>query len=261
MSLKHTHIIIVSVSLIMVFLSSCAKLKRLVIADDAETVLKSELRINYESKIIPQYIFIENASIKIEGEVTNRAKVNFYLEKDQMIFISVKLLGFEMLRFQLTKDSVKYINRINREYYFGSLNNDQEDLTGLLNFVELENLVTTGFILKEDGGFDNFLSNSTIGADGILFSEELGPGQNVLCNYSLAGLKIFDLAYLDYVKQIETKIIFDRGEFNLNSIHGFYKNREYTVKFYLDINEIKNERFSKTDFRIGRNYNEIESLL
>ena len=219
------------------------------------------MRINYESKVIPQYILIENANIIIEGEETNRAKINFYLEKDKQIFFSVKLLGFEMLRFQLTKDSLKYINRISREYYFGNIKNDQNELTRLLNFASVENLIATGLILNASTGLDNFLNKSNIDEDRILFKDELGPGQNVLCSYYLDGLQIFDLSYLDYVKQIETKLFFERVEFSLNSIHGFYRSGKAVINFDLDISEIKNEEFLKTDFRIGKNYHEIDSLL
>jgi len=258
--MKTKNIGIIFLLLLLVFFNSCSKFKRLAI-NDAETVLKNEMRIKYDSKAKPQYILIENASIKIEGKETNRARINFYLERGQKLFVSIKVLGFEMIRFQLSEDSVKYINRISREYYFSQVENVKKEVGELLNFANLENLVLTGFVSNGVLSFDNFFSNSVISGDSLRFSDELGPGQSVLCNYSLGTLQLFDLAYLDYVKQINSKMVFDRNDYGLKSIEGIFVMKGERTKFSLDIDEIKYEKFSKTDFRIGRNYNEIESLL
>lgn len=251
---------VVLLLLTLVFFNSCSKFKRLA-TNDAENILKNDLRIKYNSREKPQYLLIENANIKIEGKETNRAKINFYLERDLLFFVSIKVLGFEMMRFQLSEDSVKYINRINREYYFSQVENVKKELGELLNFDNLENLVLTGFFSKGGLNFDNFFNNSTIRGDSLRFSDDLGPGQSVLCNYSLGTLQLFDLAYLDYVKQINSKVVFDRNDFGLKSIDGIFVINGERTKFNLDINEIKYEKYSKTDFRLGRNYNEIKSLL
>lgn len=260
MLLKKRHIGIIFWLLLLVFFNSCSKFKRLA-TNNAETILKNELRIKYNSKEKPEYILIENAGIKIEGKETNRAKINFYLERGHKFFVSVKVLGFEMVRFELNKDSIKYINRIKREYYFAPVENVKKEVGELLNYVNLENLVITGFFSNGGLNFDNFFINSTINGDSLRFSDVLGAGQSVLCNYSLGTLQLFDLAYLDYVKQIETKMVFDRNDFGLKSIDGTFVIKGERTKFSLDINEIKYEQYSKTDFRLGRNYNEIESLL
>lgn len=260
MSLKINKIWFALSLLVLVFFNSCSKMKRLAI-NDAETVLKNEIRIKYEAKARPQYIFVENANIKIEGKETNRAKINFYLERDRKLFLSIKVLGFEMIRFQLSEDSVKYINRLNREYYFSEVENVKKEVGELLNYTNLENLVLTGFVSTGGLSFDNFFNNSIISGDSLRFSDDLGPGQSVLCNYSLGTLQLFDLEYLDYVKQINSKMVFDRSDFGLKSIEGFFVMKGDRTKFSIDIDEIKFEKFSKTDFRLGRNYDEMESLL
>ncbi|MCF8379887.1 MAG: DUF4292 domain-containing protein [Bacteroidales bacterium] len=259
MFLRSSKINILGLVVILFFFNSCSKFKR-VSADSKEAILKKELHNIYISKKKPQYILIENANIKIEGKETNRAKMNFYFEEGKKFFISLKLLGFEMMRFELSSDSVKYLNRLNREYYFESLQNIQKDLGSLLNYDILENIVTTGLISTKEYSFDNFFNNSKIRGDSLYYMGELGPGQSVLCQYSLGRLQLFDLAYFDYVKQIETKMIFERNDFGLNSIQGTFVSNGDVVKFNMDISEIQNKSYSKTEFRIGRNYHEIKSL-
>ena len=261
MSLKISKIAIFCLLVITTLFSSCANLKKIRFANNAELVLKNEIKKKVADKKTPDYIFIENASIKIVGEDTNKARVNFYLEKDKQLFISIKFIGFEMARFQLTNDSVKYINRINREYYFGNLENDHGELTELINFKNIQNLLSRGFVMEGVNDFDNFFNNSELRGDSLFYKDDLSAGQNINCDYGLRSMQLSRLSYFDYVKQIEANVNLDRKNSELKKVSGFFIDGGKRTDFDLDIGIVKNQKYNKTKFKIGRNYNELKSLL
>ncbi len=254
-------VIKLAILLTLVLFNSCAKLKKILIVDNAEIKLKKEVLKKIEEKKIPDYILIENASVKIEGEETNRARLNFFLEKDKQIFISVKFIGFEMARFQLTQDSIKFINRLKREYYFGNLKNDRSELTELLDLNFTQNLISRGFIMEGANDFDNFFNNSEIRGDSLLYRDNLGTSHNICCMYNLESMQLFRLFYIDYVKQLEANVYLQRKSKDLKKITGYYMDGNNRTNFELDIGNIKKESYSKTNFNIGRNYRELKSLL
>lgn len=261
MPLRISKITILCLLAISTLFSSCAKLKKIRFANSAEFVLKNEIKKKVEDKKTPEYIFIENASVKIIGEDSNKAKVNFYLERDTQLFISIKFIGFEMARFQLTSDSVKYINRLNREYYFGNLKNDHGELTELLNFNNIQNLLSRGFVMEGVNDFDNFFNNSELRGDSLFYKEELSEGQNINCAYGLKSMQLSRLSYFDYVKQIKANVNLDRKNSELKKVSGFFIEGGKRTDFDLDIGIVKNKKYNRTKFKIGRNYNELKSLL
>ena len=261
MSLKNRRISQLAIILILVLFSSCAKLKRIIIIDKAEIRLKNEILTKIEDKKIPEYILIENATIKIVGEETNRARINFYLERDKQIFVSVKFIGFEIARFQLTQDSVKYINRLKREYYFGDLENDHSELTEILNLNFTQNLISRGFIMEEANDFDNFFTNSTIRGDSLLYMDNLSSAHNISYTYNLESMQLFRLFYIDYVKQLEANVDLKRNSKDLKKISGYFMDGNNRTNFELELGVIKRETYKKTKFNIGRNYSELKSLL
>ncbi len=261
MSLKISKVTILCLLAMSTLFSSCAKLKKLRFANNSELVLKNEIKKKVEDKKTPEYIFIENASIKIIGEDSHKARVNFYLERDKQLFVSIKVIGFEMARFQLTSDSVKYINRLNREYYFGNLKNDQRELTELINFNNIQNLLSRGFVMEGVSDFDNFFNSSELHGDSLFYKDELSAGQNINCAYGLQSMQLSRLSYFDYVKQIEANVNLDRKNSEVKKVSGFLIEGGQRTDFDLEIGIVKNKKYNKTKFKIGRNYNELKSLL
>jgi len=65
--------------------------------------------------------FQAKADVKVkQKDQQNSFKANIRIKKDSLIWISITpLLGIEMARVLITEDSVKVINRLNREYFIG----------------------------------------------------------------------------------------------------------------------------------------------
>lgn len=66
-------------------------------------------------------VLTAKATIKYTAEKENSFKTHFRIKKDSAIWMSITpLLGIEMARILITKDTLKFINRLDKEYFIGS---------------------------------------------------------------------------------------------------------------------------------------------
>lgn len=66
-------------------------------------------------------VLTAKAAIKYTSEKENSFKTHFRIKKDSAIWMSITpLLGIEMARILITKDTLKFINRLDKEYFIGS---------------------------------------------------------------------------------------------------------------------------------------------
>lgn len=82
-----------------------------------------------------------SGKIEIDGEDTP-VSANLRIKKDSVIWLSVSaLLGIEVARIQITPDSLKLMNRINKTYWVGDFE-DLENSYGIpLNYKQLEQVL------------------------------------------------------------------------------------------------------------------------
>lgn len=82
-----------------------------------------ELKFLLDSLETNQFTFntlSSKAEIELINEKKSSFKVHTRIKKDSLIWISITpLLGIEMARVQLTKDSVMFMNRVKSEYFIG----------------------------------------------------------------------------------------------------------------------------------------------
>jgi len=87
--------------------------------------------------------------VSITTKDTKSFKAKISIQSGKYIFVSINLLGFELGRAEITPDSLKIINRIERKYYFGSIETMKSLINSDLTYYQLESLVLRGFIIDE----------------------------------------------------------------------------------------------------------------
>lgn len=79
----------------------------------------------------------------IVDEKSTEFTISLRMKKDSVIWISISpALGIEVMRFSATKDSIKFINRINNTYYVGSYDTLSKMLNTEIDLEVLQSLLT-----------------------------------------------------------------------------------------------------------------------
>lgn len=82
-----------------------------------------------------------------DGKKSLNFKTTFRIQKDETIWVSASLLGFEAARALITPDSVKVINRIEREYYVEPIERISEIANLPINFETFQNLLVGDILM------------------------------------------------------------------------------------------------------------------
>jgi len=108
--------------IIVISLSGCNITKEIT-RDKTETVITPKEIDHQVSQniVLSRGIVINGARIKIySNEQTNRIRANFKIKPDSAMLISLaNSLGIEFVRALITPDSIRFVNRINRNYIAG----------------------------------------------------------------------------------------------------------------------------------------------
>lgn len=200
-----------------------------------------------------------NVSIRTEeGSKSVRAKV--YIHVGEFIYASISFLGIEIARAELSPDSIKFINRFDKTYYFGSI----KDLPGLYNisldYSQLEALLIKGIVT--DKSLNKKRLNSHISETDSFYFYSFVPDMNsyVKTYFNKLDFKenkieivnrpaeFFLLASINEYQEI----INYPANMNISLING--KTR---AEIDLNIGRISKERNNRKSFEINSRYSEI----
>jgi hypothetical protein len=100
-----------------------------------------------------------------DGKSKKSFKTNVRVRKDSMIWLSISpLLGIEMARVIITPDSIKFIDKINNQYFKGDLNYLSEQKNINLDFSVLQEMIVADALMfdptekfKSIKGEDNYM--------------------------------------------------------------------------------------------------------
>ena len=245
---------------LLISLGSCSLFKKLPDEAEESVNLRNAVKLHLNETKKNNHFLIENASFTVEADKKFSAKITLYAEKQELIFGSIRFLGFELVRFKLTRDSLFYINRLNKEYLFADIKTIQQSTGFSLDYKQLENIIFTGFLDIPNTRNHEFFRQAKIKNDSIQFPYQLYPNHKVESTYSFPDLKLVKLYYSDIPGMVRTDIDIRRTGKNISSIEGIIQKELFLAKFDLEINEITNKKYSKTKFNIGRNYKEISNI-
>lgn len=88
----------------------------------------------------------------ITGEESKNVRAKVSIKKGDFVYLQISLYGFEIARIMITPDSVKYINRIDKTYWFRP-NREMSQVIGFSpEYIWLESVMLKGFYLEDNMG-------------------------------------------------------------------------------------------------------------
>ncbi len=223
--------------------------------------------IDYEKNIteairntnFPEHLLIENADFQLKGEDNGNAKITVYIERDQRFFFSVKYLGFEIARGEISADSIKFINRFQREYYFGRINDLKNYLPLEVDFYTLQHFLYSGFYYRNEKRKD-YLQRFEKVNNQISFSEIINAGQKIQLFYDPVYTKLDKIYLSDYVHNMTAEIRITRKDLKPDVIFINYMKGKNGHEMEINVKDIKEKEYNKTDFKVSKNYKQLERL-
>lgn len=153
----------ISILLVLTF-SSCAKKT---VSEKTER-LQGKSTKYLQSKIEENHYDYESITAKFTAHtLINDEKINFKgslkIKRDSIIWISLtKLGGVEMIRLIITHDSIKFINKWDKEYFIGAINKLDKLQDIELGYTEIEDMLTGGLInYSAENKFSSSHDNTT----------------------------------------------------------------------------------------------------
>jgi hypothetical protein len=182
-----------------------------------------------------------------------------YLKKDKLIFINGRYMGFEVFRLMVDNDSVKFINRFQRSYYFDNTKSFLDKYGIATDLIELQSFIYSGFLFKDNLNTSYIRSNFKRNENVISYDYYIDTGRKLNLNYNLEGT-LTKLLFSDHTKSTFVKMQMERNGGELESIKGDFINEGNTIDWILTINQLDYTNYDNLDFRIGKNYYEIQNL-
>ncbi len=154
---KYKLILLISIILLTI---SCGTKKKII--DESAKITKEEKEQKRMEKFVENItnneIVFKTMQINTSGRVnfnsqSYRLKANIMVQSNEKIYISVVyLLGFEVAKILITKDSVKFLNKINSTYFSESFEQINKKFKTDFDYSIIENLITNKFTVypKED---------------------------------------------------------------------------------------------------------------
>ncbi len=240
--------------------TSCKTLKINDIEDRGELAYPEVVLLKYRNAERPEHLLIPNASLKVVDENSTTIRLTIYNKKDEFVFVSGRLLGFEIFRFKLTNDSVKFINRAQRNYYFGAKKDINNGMLRTLRLNDIQNLMYSGFLMDDNSNRSYVERNFTPKVNEITYTEFLEQGVKIEMEYDLAAF-LNTILFSNHPDAMYLDMNLHREDGELNEITGSYYRNNYEIKFEFDANHIEQKSYSNVQFNLGQNYNEIRNIL
>lgn len=230
-------------------LFSCSATKKIpqappVIKDNATTAPESETPETVISKLnhIDFNTFSGKADVDFDDGKGNVRSVSakLVMKKDEAIWISAGLLGFEGMRVLITKDSVKIINKLDKEYTATSLAYLQDKIGLPVDFKTLQDLLIGNavFVNKENASMEKSEYS-------ILLTTQVAKFKNLL-TLSMPGYLPTVSKLSDTDENEKRSAELNYNDYNAISGRNFSTSRKINVSYK---NNIKiNLNFRSADF-------------
>lgn len=246
-------------------LQSCSVNKG--ISDSKEIELSNNELINKINsfKETDGLILLKGSKITIDdNSVLTNLKANILIKRDSAILISIStLLGIEVSRALILKDSIKVIDRINKTYYIKKYDELEARFSISLDFLQLQSVLT--------GDFKNIIQNSSSSLDKsytsekgkfkISISEPNLSNETVETSFQIDALNLLvNTVTILFIKENQQYLVYygDYIETNNYFYPGFIeiemKNKKAPVKIAIQNKSIKIEPNKKLMLDIPESY-------
>jgi hypothetical protein len=237
----------------------CKALKVREIAPKNELKYTSAVKQKFEDSNRPENILLKNALLKIEDENKTSLRLTFFMKRETSIYVNGRYLGFEIFRLKLTRDSVYFINRINKNYFFGPKEEIRNAFVRDLNLYDIQEIIYTGLISTEELNNSYIENHFTPDVNSIHYTRFIDDGIKLEMEYDPL-IYLEEIVYSNHQEKVYLNIDLDRERDILEGISGSLFRESGEIKWSLDLNDISYEKYNRTSFNIGNNYNEVKSI-
>lgn len=245
---------------ILFLLQGCDIFRRIQKEDNTEFNMSDAIKTRIKKTSNDKYILIENAKILLETEKKINAKLTFYAERDELMFVSLKYMGFEVIRFMLNRDSVKYINRFSREYLYRKIDEIDNKDFDLFNFEMINNILFTGFDDVENVYTKYYRKRFSMMNDTVQYKNRIDEKRTFIANYTFPELTPESYIFRDLDIPGKIFVNLDRDNKQIKRLESKVLWDELNAYVKIEIGFIEKKEYNKTIFKIGRNYNEIQTI-
>ena len=250
------------VCLSVVFLLIGCRATKMPVKKSVAYVDSNELSKRVYSKAI-EYdgVIIRGVKVTVNNDQgSNKLKLNIKIKKDSAIFVSIaNILGVEITRALLTKDTIKLIDRINKNYLEGSYQ----------HISKMYNLPFDIFVLEKVIINPNYLFNDIeLKNKNILYEENYYRTFTIFENQEISYLigaadftiyensykfiksnKKVNIKYLDYVNTGE--------RYYPKKVEIFYTDYKKETNLIIDYNNVEFVKIDNFKLEVPRNYSKI----
>jgi len=143
---------IIIIICILGFFTSCKNTKRVSGSNGTPKELsKSSAIEGFQDHVVDFQTFEGKAKMKFEDDEKNLSfKATIRIQKDEKIWVSAGMLGFEGVRALITPDSVKVINRLEKTYYAEPIEYISEITSLPVDFMGLQNAIIGNWLFFDE---------------------------------------------------------------------------------------------------------------
>lgn len=145
---------------------SCRTVKQAVVKKDVPVIAEGKLLKNMEENCLDyNTMFAKRVDVTLKnGKKSNDFKASMKIQRDSFIQVSVNApLGIEVARILLTRDSVKFVDMHNKEYFIADYDYFYERFETELSFDHIQRLLTNTFMNIDFGGLPDKVKRYKLG--------------------------------------------------------------------------------------------------
>ena len=133
-------------------ISACGVKKRIPKTNSLNLKNTKEVIEKVNSKrVYPDWLSLKGKVSFLEKDQRLSFSINIEHKKDSIIWASISAaLGIEIIRLQLTPDSIYLINRTNRTYLIQPTSSIRENIISDFNFYDVQNIISYNLKIKKD---------------------------------------------------------------------------------------------------------------
>lgn len=248
------------VILVFIIASSCNPARRTISGNKSHLDVRRSLAVRLDKNRFPGNLLIENADFKYESDKSLSGKITLYIKKDELIFLSVKWMGFEAARLLITPDSLKYIDRFNSGYFFSGSSAIFGNKLISFDFESLQNFIYSGIFFTEDLNMRDLSNLFELVDNELKYVAFISNNRYLELYYTSDNWYLSKLDYRDSIGETSLKCNIERQGNEIKYLNAILIQEGLERKIDIKLNGILDKEFNKTEFKIGKNYIPLENL-
>lgn len=238
------------------FLLSCKSVP--VSSPSAEADFSKHLYKRYE--VSGEKFFSADLDLRINNGDTKNVKGKIYIRRDEYIFANINFLGIELGRIELSVDSIKLINRIEKKFFFGSIEDLNYKFNIDLSYYQIESIFLKGIVFDKKENRKKFKNRIQENEQFYFFVYQNLNGIKVKSvfdrsSFEQKGIEILDGHSSFYLEGSFSNYYAD-GSYPKN-IRIDLKSDDFNAEIDVTVGKISNSKILSRSFVVNNKYREI----